>query len=107
MIPEQKTVFRFAGMVSLIRIIFKCLYKALHYFYNDSRTKNGFPFCGDGFVTDTIPIFYSIIKSRRHTANMTTGTGTIEGILPAIVTTLPQAGYAYIIAQSALFQKRS
>lgn len=48
------------------------LYKALHYFYNDSRTKNGFPFCGDGFVIDTIPIFYSIIKSRRHTANMTT-----------------------------------
>lgn len=36
------------------------LYKALHYFYNDSRTKNGFPFCGDGFVIDIIPIFYSI-----------------------------------------------
>nr|DAZ13017.1 MAG TPA: hypothetical protein [Caudoviricetes sp.] len=29
---------------------------------------------------------------------MTTGTGTIKGILPAVVTTLPQAGYAYIIA---------
>nr|DAD94690.1 MAG TPA: hypothetical protein [Siphoviridae sp. ctsMn4] len=39
--------------------------------------------------------------------HMTTGTGTIKGILPAVVTTLPQAGYAYIIAQSALFQKRS
>lgn len=65
---------------------------------NDSRTKNGFPFCGDGFVIDTIPIFYSIIKSRRHTANMTTGTGTIKGILPAVVTTLPQAGYVYSIA---------
>nr|DAM92458.1 MAG TPA: hypothetical protein [Caudoviricetes sp.] len=30
-----------------------------------------------------------------------------RGILPVVVTTLPQAGYAYIIAQSALFQKRS
>nr|DAJ03395.1 MAG TPA: hypothetical protein [Caudoviricetes sp.] len=29
---------------------------------------------------------------------MTTGTGTIKGILPAVVTTLPQADYAYIIA---------
>nr|DAU63003.1 MAG TPA: hypothetical protein [Caudoviricetes sp.] len=42
---------------------------------------------------------------------MTTGTGTItgtiKGILPAVVTTLPQAGYSIIIAQSALFQKRS
>nr|DAW91871.1 MAG TPA: hypothetical protein [Bacteriophage sp.] len=38
---------------------------------------------------------------------MTTGTGMIWGIFPAVVTTLPQAGYAYIIAQSALFQKRS
>ena len=73
MIPEQKTGFRFAGMVSL-------------------------------WIPSLFLFNYKIPPPYGH---MTTGTGTIEGILPAVVTTLPQAGYAYIIAQSALFQKRS
>ena len=74
------------------------LYKALHYFYNDSRTKNGFPFCGDGFVTDTVPIFYQYKIPPPYRKYDDGNRNDIVYHSGIVVTTLPQAGYAYIIA---------